>query len=367
MVQDGLGRIRDIIHNVRESVKYINYNDSRLKAFCDVVEQKRLKERKLILYCPTRWNSTYRMLSTALKFKVVFPDYKEREPHYNYAPSEEDWNKVEKICKLLEVFNLATHIISGSEYPTANLYLPEVWRVKQVIDNAIEDGDFFIREMAASMKEKFDKDWGECNMLMAIASVLDPRCKLYVVNYCFPLIYKPDYVASKNIDKVMSALRSMYDEYVSMYKGDTMGNNEVDNAGNNSSADASSSSIVTGFDQIMSIVCEKQAVPPMKSKLEAYIEDGVYILDGNSNSFSALEWWKNNSMKYKILSKMVADVLAIPISTVASESTFSAGGRVIDEYRSKLNEESIEVLICGGDWLCNKYGLRKKTKGARTR
>ncbi|XP_028794848.1 zinc finger BED domain-containing protein RICESLEEPER 1-like [Neltuma alba] len=154
----------------------------------------------------------------------------------------------------------------------------------------------------------------------------------------------------------------MYDEYVSMYKGDTMGNNEVDNAGNNSSANAPGSSIVTGFDQIMSIVREKQAVLPMKSELEAYLEDGVYILDGNSNFFGALEWWKNNSMKYKILSKMAADILAIPISTVALESTFSAGGRVIDEYRSKLNEESIEVLICGEDWLRNKYGLRKKPK-----
>ena len=34
-------------------------------------------------------------------------------------------------------------------------------------------------------------------------------------------------------------------------------------------------------------------------------------------------------VKYKILSKMTADILAIPISTVASESTFSAEGRVI--------------------------------------
>ncbi|XP_028796353.1 zinc finger BED domain-containing protein RICESLEEPER 2-like, partial [Neltuma alba] len=326
LVQDGLGRIRDIIHNVRESVKYINYNDSRLKAFCDVVEQKRLKEKKLIIDCPTRWNSTYKMLSTALKFKVVFPAYKEREPHYNYAPSEEDWNKVEKICKLLKVFNLATHVISGSEYPTANLYLPEVWRVKQVIDNAIEDDDFFITDMASSMKEKFDKYWGECNMLMAIASVLDPRCKLYVVNYCFPLIYKPDYVASENVDKVVSSMKTMYDEYIGMYKGETTMGNELVNASNNSPVNVSGSSIVTGFDQIMSIVREKQAIPPMKSELEAYLEEGVYIPDGSSNSFSALEWWKNNSLKYKILSKMAADVLAIPISTVASESTFSAGG-----------------------------------------
>jgi hypothetical protein len=54
------------------------------------------------------------MLSTALKFKIAFASYKEREPHYDFAPSLEEWNKVEKVCKLLEVFNRATHVISGS-------------------------------------------------------------------------------------------------------------------------------------------------------------------------------------------------------------------------------------------------------------
>ena len=60
--------------------------------------------------------------------------------------------------------------------------------------------------MATAMKEKFDKYWGECNLLMSIASVLDPRCKAHVVNYCFPLLYKPDYVVSDNIEKVLNAL-----------------------------------------------------------------------------------------------------------------------------------------------------------------
>jgi hypothetical protein len=114
LVQDGLSKIKDTIFNIRESVKYINHNDGRLKAFCDVVEQKGLKERKLIIDCPTRWNSTFDMLSTALDFKVAFASYKEREPHYDFSPSLEEWNKVEKVCKLLEVFNRATHVISGS-------------------------------------------------------------------------------------------------------------------------------------------------------------------------------------------------------------------------------------------------------------
>jgi len=61
-----------------------------------------------------------------------------------------------KVYKLLELFNLATYMILGSEYPTAILYLAEVWRVKQVIDNALEDEDFFMRDMTGPMKLKFD-------------------------------------------------------------------------------------------------------------------------------------------------------------------------------------------------------------------
>jgi hypothetical protein len=46
---------------------------------------------------------------------------------------------------------------------------------------------------------------------------------------------------------------------------------------------------------------------------------------------------------------MVTNILIVPISTVASESTFSTRGRMIDKYRARLNEESIEFLTCGGD------------------
>ncbi|KAI3521612.1 hypothetical protein L1887_11083 [Cichorium endivia] len=46
-------------------------------------------------------------------------------------------------------------------------------------------------------------------------------------------------------------------------------------------------------------------------------------------------------------------VLAMPISTVASESTFSIGGRVIDKYkyRSFLNTDTAKALTCTQDWL----------------
>ncbi|CAN1337947.1 Putative AC9 transposase [Linum perenne] len=48
---------------------------------------------------------------------------------------------------------------------------------------------------------------------------------------------------------------------------------------------------------------------------------------------------------------MARDVLAVPISFVASESAFSTGGRVLSNFRSSLTPAIVEALICAEDWL----------------
>ena len=67
--------------------------------------------------------------------------------------------------------------------------------------------------------------------------------------------------------------------------------------------------------------------------------------------FNVLEWWKKNSSRFPVMALMAKDVLAIPISTVASESAFSTGGRVLDVFRSSLTPTMVEALVCGQDWL----------------
>jgi hypothetical protein len=42
--------------------------------------------------------------------------------------------------------------------------------------------------------------------------------------------------------------------------------------------------------------------------------------------------------------------MAIPVTTVASESVFSTGGRVISPHRSRLAPKTVEGLMCMQAW-----------------
>nr|GFA03389.1 hypothetical protein [Tanacetum cinerariifolium] len=70
-----------------------------------------------------------------------------------------------------------------------------------------------------------------------------------------------------------------------------------------------------------------------------------------SDNFTVLGWWKKRSPTFLILSLVAHDILAISVSIVASESTFSTEGRVLDSFKTSLTPQIVEALICCQDWI----------------
>lgn len=62
----------------------------------------------------------------------------------------------------------------------------------------------------------------------------------------------------------------------------------------------------------------------------------------------------------KMVDLMVSDVLAIPITTVASESAFLIGVCVLNKYRNCTFHEKVQAFICTCNW-SHGYNIGKFT------
>lgn len=106
-------------------------------------------------------------------------------------------------------------------------------------------------------------------------------------------------------------------------------------------------------------VCNTTCTDNIKLELEHYLEKSVLP---RSNEFDILAWWKENAMKYPPFHDIARDILAIAVFIIASESTFSTGGRFVSSHQSRLQLDTLEALLCTQDWLwIEVYGMNNKS------
>ncbi|KAL4579655.1 hypothetical protein LXL04_015811 [Taraxacum kok-saghyz] len=203
------------------------------------------------------------------------------------------------------------------------------------------------KRMAISMKAKYDKYWDNVdnmNYLLYVAVVLDPRNKLAYVSYCIELIYGKGMEKSKEI--VGNASKTL-DELFNHYKGKSEKRN-VPNTHDNIFGE--NSSVIGEMDMDLELEFDKfdDGGQEFKSEVEIYLAD---VREKRDQKFDLLGWWKANSTKFPILSKLARHVLAMPISTVASESAHSSidlelgcamKNRDIDEFNDKMGSLNID-------------------------
>ncbi|KAL4279114.1 hypothetical protein GQ457_03G011930 [Hibiscus cannabinus] len=338
IVREGLKELDLSIMKVRALVRYVRSSPARLQKFKTCIEEEKEHSKSFVtLDVETRWNSTFLMLEYAIKFKKAFASlymkdsscFKELRK-LGGGPSEDDWKRVSFFLPFLSVFYDATLRLYGSSYLTCNSYAHEIYGTRLMISNNINDDDDGVRKMAVQMMSKYDKYYGNIdniNVLVFVAVILDPRHKFNYVDW----IVRDSYDETKanllclNIKMV---LQSLFDAYASSMPSSNMsGTSSYTSISFSTFAQSGAQSgRKVDLQQLMTSKYQRDTGCSLtnanKSELEKYLEDAC---EPHVPSFEILQWWKDQPKRYPILRKMAKDVLAIPISTVASESAFSTG------------------------------------------
>ncbi|XP_047063406.1 uncharacterized protein LOC124670999 [Lolium rigidum] len=334
IVRDGLAVLGDGIERVRDSVGFWSATPKRHEKFEKTCRLMNIEySKRLSLDCKTRWNSTYIMLSIAVMYRDVFDRLSLRENQFNCCPSTADWDFAIEMIDRLKLFYDITTLWSGKHYVTANLFFPKVCGINLAIrkwttptymqldemPEQIRQQYQIMQQMSEEMKKKFDKYWSDVHGLMAIATVLDPRYKLHMLQALYGSLYGPE-AACTEVARVKLLLRELLVEY-------------QDDSSAGTTHGATAEPVATFVHTELDLYLEEPTLPRTKD-------------------FDIINWWKFGGIKFPTLQLIAHDILPIPVTTVASESAFSTSGRILSPHRSRLAPKCVEAIMCMQAW-CN--------------
>lgn len=359
LAQDALLSTSAVVWKIRESVKYVRTSFVREEKFLELKGHLQVPgSKELSIDNQTKWDTTFHMLSAACELKEVFSCLDSSDPDFELSLSVDDWKVAETLCRYLKYFFDVANVLTCPCYPTANVFFPEVANIQTELTNASMSQDPIVRDLTKPLKDKFDKYWNDCCLVLAMAVVMDPRFKLKLVEFIFSKVLVQNQNAEKWIGIVDYALRDLFLQYTmeTLTLSETFdedGSIDISITDTHPEEHHGEIYLTTGdglsdFDVYISEISENE---PTKSELDRYLEEE---LSPKSQEFDVLSWWRLNKYRYPTLSKMACDILSMPVSTVSGDSVFDTEIRKIDSYRRSLPPATLEALICTRDWL--QYG-----------
>ncbi|KAJ9547340.1 hypothetical protein OSB04_019883 [Centaurea solstitialis] len=354
VVRDGLKMADPVVTKLRDTVQWLTSSPARVSKFKELASLLGVGEKSsLCLDVPSRWNSTYMMLQTAILYRVVFKAYEGHDASFksdlgDSMLADYDWDYLESFIYILQAFYEMTLKISGSPYVNSNSYLTEISELSYILANMMVSQNRIEQNIGKTMKEKFDKYWGDpdnMNLVIFFASIVDPRDKVEYMPFQLRQLYG-EAKGDECFNMVKSKLTSLFEDYVAEYSTSKFEPSNVQSQPEKCTPIGSVRSRL--ISRLKKQTLESGALEKKKSELELYLSEAVV---DDSDDLDVLSWWKLNCERFPVLSKIARDLLAVPISTVASESMFSTSGRVLDDFRSSLTPKILEAFICTQDWL----------------
>ena len=283
-----------------------------------------LEEHKLIGDVATRWGSTYNIVSQIVEQQqAICAVLAEDRKDWHRMPSENEFSTLESLVEVLKPLSVFTDALSGENHVTVSALRPLLNHLLTNLLHVDLGSNGLINEMKDIIRRDLSTRYNspEIAVLLDKCSFLDPR-------------FKAEYLEDK--EGTFEALTS---EAAALADKTTPPTHEHEEETPPPAKRAK------GLAAILKKV-------PMRSPIEltshqrATKEIVAYSdLPLEETSRDPLDWWKQNSDRFPLLSVLVRKYLCICGTSVPSERAFSSGGYIVDPHRARLLPSNVNMLI----------------------
>jgi len=320
--------VKSVIVKIRLLVLWIARSPQRRQ------EWKKVSPTKKISYdVDNRWNSTYNMVSDAIRLRKELTLFIRSHMDVQALQlADDEWSTLQQIQKVLQPFWDHTNTVSNG-CPTIVDSLPIYWNLDDLLNDvklaegSFEGVDEDIRhavEGAIKKMNKFAKKMDD-NILYYVAAVLDPRIK---TSFIKAQMNGPD--AELVIGQVRDFLKKEYpfDPVLPCNTGRPAGMSEA---------------------MWRTLKKVQPAQQMLISDVDRYLDskpvNWSQSLIENGDPEWVLKWWKANAFDFPLMAQAVRDYLPVPSAEVGVERVFSGARDVLGLRRQSMNAETMRWLV----------------------
>ncbi|XP_044498526.1 zinc finger BED domain-containing protein RICESLEEPER 1-like isoform X1 [Mangifera indica] len=226
---------------------------------------------------PPRWGNSIRVFKWVMGCKEAFNELEHIDPDFKFINfTKEDWDDAKLLYsgwQVLGDYKKEILKLRDSEYKTETVNFKFIRDIFFKLVQLRKSDNYYICHIASLIKKRLAEYWKNSRSILEVGVILDPRCKLKMVENIYKMIYDND--SEIHLQKAIDDVTNIFNEYVK---------------GMSSSSSSHDYNITS------------------KSELDCYLRDEF----PQDEMFDILQWWRDKSPVYPTLAKMARDFLSMP-------------------------------------------------------
>ncbi|XP_060764433.1 zinc finger BED domain-containing protein 4-like [Neoarius graeffei] len=316
--------ITDCVSIGRKIIGHFKHSQLATSRLQNLQKQLGMKEARLQQDVPTRWNSTFYMMTSLLQQKRVLAAYAvDFDLPAFLTPNQ--WTLIENMLTILDPCEQLTKNISSATATAADV-IPSIEALRRLLNRTVAT-DHGIKTSKSTLLEAIEQRFSHIytESLFFLATVLDSRYK----DCYFDQATKREAIEALN-DKMRCAApaKDVEEPKEKKTKTTTDDNNNV--------------SLLTMYEEILQ---ENNTKELNQSKTDQQIKASLSE-PTIPRSESPMDYWRSNKARFPELASLARKYLSAPCTSIDSERLFSAAANVIDEKRNRLGCDKAEMLVC---------------------